>query len=83
MTRTNNQDQLFTTFDISLAAALISKGFHLLDLDKTNPRKVQFLFKDSNNLQQVIDDYWSDSLQVNARTYFDDVKLLKNRIYTN
>lgn len=76
-------EKIFQTFDLGLAAALISVGFQLLDLNKSNPRKVQFLFKASNELQEAIEDYWSDNLKVNARTYFENLKMLKNRIYSN
>lgn len=81
MTQTINQKQ-FSTFDLGLVASLISTGFPLLDLDKSNPKKVQFLFEDSNDIQAVIKDYWLDNLQVNARTYFDNLKAVKNRIYS-
>lgn len=76
-------NQIFSTFDLGLAAALISIDFQLFDLDKSNPRKVQFLFKDSNDLQEAIEDYWSNSLKVNARTNFETLKMLKNRIHSN
>lgn len=83
MTNTITQNKTFQTFDLGLASALISAGYHLLNLDKSNPRKVQFFFKDSNSIQVVVENYWSDSLKVNARTHFENLKMLKNRIYSS
>jgi len=72
----------YKTFDLSCAAALISAGFELVSLNKTNPRKVQFIFNQEDCIEKVIDDYWTDKLKVNARTFFDNIKMLKNRIYS-
>jgi len=74
---------VYKTYDLACAAALISEGFILLTLDKENPRKVQFVFNESNHIVEVIDKYWSDKLKVNARTFFDNIKMLKNRIYSD
>lgn len=71
-----------STFDLGAAASLVSAGFELVSLDKTNPRKVQFIFRRELGIEKVVDDYWSDRLEVKARTLFDNVKMLKNRIYS-
>jgi len=70
------------TFDLGAAAALITAGFMLVSLDKTNPRKVQFIFLRKINIEKIVDDYWADHLEVKARAFFDNVKMLKNRIYS-
>ena len=72
----------YKTFDLSCAAALISAGFELVSLNKENPRKVQFIFHQEDGIDKIIDDYWTDKLQVNARTFFDNIKMLKNYIYS-
>lgn len=83
MTNTIKNNEPFSTFDLGCAAAIISVGFPLYKLNKSNPRKVQFSFKEQEEAEKIVDDYWSDNLSVNARTYFDNIKMLKNRIYTN
>ena len=77
-----SQDELWATFDLGCAAAIIGAGYKLDSLDKENPRKVQFLFEKSDGLLKVVDNYWSDRLIVKARTFFDTIKMLKNRIYS-
>ena len=71
-----------STFDLGAAASLVSAGFELVSLDKANPRKVQFIFCRVIGIEKVVDDYWSDKLEVKARSFFDNMKMLKNRIYS-
>ena len=71
----------FQNFDLGLSAALISIGYELESLDKSNLRRVQFNFVTNDNLAKAVRDYFSDKLDVNARTYFDNIKLLKSMIY--
>ena len=70
------------TFDLGAAASLVTVGFELVSLDKTNPRKVQFIFRRAIGIEKVVDDYWADRLEIKARAFFDNVKMLKNRIYS-
>lgn len=78
----DDQTNYFYTYDLGCSAALISAGFSLVSLDKANPRKVQFIFRREVGIEKVVDDYWADRLKVKARTFFDNVKMLKNRIYS-
>lgn len=73
----------YFTFDLGLTTALISLGFELLELDKTNPKKVKFLFEENKELNEAVTAYWGDNLPINARTLFDNLKMAKNRIYSD
>ncbi len=70
------------TFDLGAAASLVTADFELVSLDKANPRKVQFIFRREIGIEKIVDDYWADRLEVRARAFFDNVKMLKNRIYS-
>jgi len=83
MTTIINQNKPFSTFDLGLVAALLTDGFRLLSLNKVNPKKVAFYFEYEEDLDQVVEDYFSSNLQVDAQTYFNHIKSTKNRIYTN
>lgn len=72
----------WATFDLGCSAALVSVGFKLISLDKSNPQKVQFLFQREDNIEQIVTNYWADQLTINARTFFNNIKMLKNRIYS-
>src|SRR3989339_1112176 len=78
----DDNERYFYTFDLGCSSALVSAGFELVSLDKANPRKVQFIFRREVGIEKVVDDYWADRLEVKARTFFDNVKMLKNRIYS-
>jgi hypothetical protein len=71
----------YYTHDLGCATALISAGFVLVSLDKEDPRKVGFIFRSDAKLSKAVEGYFSDKLIVNARTFFDNLRMLKNRIY--
>lgn len=81
-TSPDNLSTYFYTFDLGCSATLISIGFELISLDKGNPRKVKFIFMRNSSIEEAVNNYWSDKLKVNARTFFDNLKMLKNRIYS-
>ena len=66
--------------DLGLAAALVTAGFEVQRTEK-ELKSVYFLFNKSQKLDAAVSDYWSDKLIVQARSYFDNTKMLKNRIY--
>ncbi len=69
------------THDLGLAAALISCGFALLATNRDRNGRFYFLFRRTDKLTRAIDAYWADTLNVQARTFFDNTKMLKGRIY--
>ena len=71
----------YPTSDLGLSASLITAGFKLLFLDKSNPKRVLFYFKFTNRIEVTVNHYWSDNLNVNARALFENTKTLKSRIY--
>ena len=77
-----NTDDYYSTYDLGCSSALICAGFELVSLDKTNPRKVQFIFRREDEIEKVVDEYWADRLEIKARAFFDNIKMLKNRIYS-
>ena len=73
----------YSTYDLGQTSALVSLGFQIVAFDKTNPRKIQFVFQRSAELDAAAEDYWADRLQVKARGLVDSMKMLKNRIYSD
>src|SRR3989338_9919211 len=74
--------ETWTTYDMGVSAALICVGFELLSLNKENPHKSLFVFRRREGIDEVVDLYWSDRLEVKARSFFDGIKALKNRLYS-
>lgn len=74
---------VFTTYDLGLSTALLCVGFELLTVDKANPRKALFIFKREDGIEDVVDRYFADRLEVKARAFFDHLKALKNKLYSD
>lgn len=73
---------VFTTYDLGVSTALLCAGFQLLSVDKENVRKALFIFKKDDGIEDVADLYFSDRLEVKARSFFDHLKALKNKLYS-
>ncbi|MCE9643077.1 MAG: DUF5659 domain-containing protein [Candidatus Andersenbacteria bacterium] len=79
---TNETNSRFSTYDLGLAAALITHGFELAEMDRANPKRVLFTFQRSHSeLEKTINEYLTDQLRLPARRFFDDVRALKNRLH--
>jgi hypothetical protein len=68
--------------DLGLAAALVSGGFKLRGTNRAMNGRFYFMFKQSGDLTEAIDKYWLNTLNVPARLYSDNIKMLKSRIYS-
>lgn len=71
------------THDLGLAAALVSCGFKLRATNRDINGRFYFAFRQTSDLTEAIDEYWADSLNVRARSYNDNIKMLKSRIYAD
>lgn len=77
-----NESSIFITFDIGLAASLISLGYALKNIDKANEKKCKFIFGRDEHIDKMINEYWSGKLLLPARSLIDNLKMLKNRLYS-
>jgi hypothetical protein len=75
-------DSYFYNHDLGLSAGLVVMGFELASLDRSNPKKVKFIFQGKNGISEVVKNYWDSTLPVDAQTYFNAVRRLKNQIYS-
>lgn len=75
-----NVNDYYSTSDLALATA-ISLYYPLEVVDRANPHKAQFLFKKDEGLDQFIESYWRGELKVNPAIYFNQLKILKARLY--
>ncbi|MCK5122554.1 MAG: hypothetical protein KAQ87_00150 [Candidatus Pacebacteria bacterium] len=78
-----NAQQFFSSHDIGLVAFLLSKKFELIDLDKTLKSKVLFILKRDDDIDNAIKNYWNFKSSVDAQTYFNQLKRLKNQIFSS
>lgn len=78
----DDSSAVFTTYDLGVSTALLCAGFELVSLDKENPRKALFVFKRKANIENIANQYFTDQLEVKARSFFDHLKALKNKLYS-
>ena len=79
----NDPSVVFTSYDLGVSTALLCAGFELLEIDKgADARKSLFVFKKEDGIEDVADRYFSDRLEVKARSFFDHLKALKNKLYS-
>lgn len=70
----------YFTKDIGEAAALLCKGAKLLRLQREG-HFFWFVFSDKDSCQSLSNEYWFDQLLVNAKTYQDSLRTLKDRLF--
>jgi len=86
MAKKINQDimsKTYSTFDLNLASVLLTAGCKLIELDRSNIKKVKFIFKHQKGIERIINDFWDDKIILPARTLLNNQKALKNRIYSD
>jgi len=77
------EQELYISTDISLSSALLTMGYKLIAINKQNPTKAEFLFKPKLSIDDDIDLFWARQLKLDSRTYFENLKLLKNMLHSN
>lgn len=80
---TDDYENYFYTHDLGCSGALVSMGFEVISLDKSNPNKVKFVFHVSDKLSEAVHKYWNNNLLVFAQQYFNAIKGLKNQLYSS
>lgn len=75
-----NINDYYSTSDLALATA-ISLYYPLEVVDRTNPHKALFLFKRDDQLDKFIEDYWKDKITIEPKTYFNQLRIIKSRLY--
>lgn len=73
----------FTTKDFYLSAYLLSQGLRLVRLDKSEPRKVYFVFHDVEARASLVEDFLFGRAQVEPKQFVAAIKEVKQLLYTN
>ena len=79
----NQQLPQYRTYDLGLASALVHVGFVLRGLDRSNGRKVEFIFDKTPEFEDAVNRFWSGELLIDAQSYFEAIRSVKNRIYSS
>lgn len=72
----------YLVYDLGCTAALITGRCNLINLDRTNPKRIGFIFEYTDSFKSSLNNYWSNHFEVDARTLVENMKMLKTRIYS-
>lgn len=73
-------ENVFNTSDMASIAVLITVGYKVISLKKTQPGKTVFSFADDGQIQKILNRYWAKDLNVSARDFFENIKMIKTRM---
>lgn len=76
----DDQDNYWYSTDLGCCAALITRGYQLVSIDRQGGPRATFILKRGPGLAEAADDYWADRLEVKARRNFDNLRMLKGRL---
>ncbi len=73
----------FYSHDIGLVAFLLCQNFELVGLDKAVRNKVLFILRRDDEIEAEVKKYWDFKSSVDAQSYFNQIKRLKNQIFSS
>lgn len=76
-----NNDNNYKTSDLALATTL-SLFFSVESIDSSDGKRVFFAFKQSQDLNNLVDLYWRGEVTVDPQKFFNQLKVIKSRIYS-
>ena len=71
----------YFTSDLALSTTLFTLHFQIETIDRSNPKKVIFIFKKDKDLEHTIEEYWNGQLQISPLALLQNLKALKSRIH--
>ena len=74
-------DKNIATDSFILASFLLSYGCYLVDVDKTNPRRASFKFKNDEEMSHLIELFHKYEAKIEPHKFFNAQKDLKQRLY--
>jgi hypothetical protein len=74
------ENDFYRTSDLALATTL-SLFYPIEAIDKQNPRKAYFVFKREEGLDELIEKYWKGELRIEPKTFFNQLRVIKARLY--
>lgn len=76
------KNKTFQTDNLALAAFLLTKGCKLFSIDKTEVRRAIFILEESEERETLTDRFWRWEETVEPRTFFANLKELKNMLFS-
>ena len=74
------ENEYFETTDLNLANTIYYYGGKIETIDKRDPSRAIFVFKREKGLDEIVQSYWTHSLQVDPLRFFHCLRELKTRL---
>tara|TARA_B100000745_G_scaffold58094_2_gene34443 strand:- start:2883 stop:3161 length:279 start_codon:yes stop_codon:yes gene_type:complete len=72
----------YYTSDIAVATTLVVRGYELVSIDKPKPNaRATFVFKRDLGMDELVDGFWADRIEVKPLQFMTALKTLKSRVY--
>lgn len=78
----DKKNENFTLSDFYLSAFCLAKGFKLVDIDKSNPHRALFVFKDKENRQNLVEDFLFGRATIEPKSFVSAIKELKQLLHS-
>jgi len=82
MTQRELNENYYQTSDLSLTTT-ISLFFPIEKIDRSNIRKAIFIFRKTPELEKLIDQYFRNEIKISPQVYFNQLRVVKARLYAN
>ena len=74
------KEDVYSTRDLAESSLLLVKNQKLLRLEREG-KTVYFVFAGEANCEKLSNQFWFGECPVNAKTYYEAIQTLKNRIF--
>ena len=75
-------ENCYKTSDLTLATTL-SIYFPIVSIDRSNGKKVLFVFDHTIALDELIEEFWQNKVTIEPQVFANQLKNLKTRIYAS
>jgi hypothetical protein len=79
----NDKKKEVSLSDFYAAVFLRSSGFDLIGINKSDPRRFNFIFKDKASRIKLLDDFFAGRATVEPRQFTATIKELKSLMYSD
>jgi len=74
-------ENTFKTKDLAESSFLLAKG-KIVDRIEREGKTCWFIFKDNLGCQKLVNDFWFNNPLIPAKSYYEAIQTLKNRIFS-
>jgi hypothetical protein len=79
----NDKKKEFLLSDFYASVFLRSSGFDLIGINKSDPRRFNFIFKDKASRAKLLEDFFTGRAMVEPRQFVAAIKELKSLMYSD